>query len=43
MYVEPRKMIQMNWCAAQKLKQRCREQTYGHQGGKAGWGVGIVV
>ena len=34
MYVEPRKMVQMNWFAGQKLRHRCREQTYGHQGGK---------
>ena len=40
MYVEPRKMVQMNWFAGQKLRHRCREQTYGHQGGKTavGWG-----
>ena len=38
MYVEPRKMVQMNWFAGQKLRHRCREQTYGHQGGKAGGG-----
>ena len=40
MYVEPRKMVQMNQFAGQKLRHRCREQTYGHQGGKtsAGWG-----
>ena len=27
-------------CAGQKLRHRCREQTYGHQGGKTavGWG-----
>ena len=39
-YVEPRKMVQMNWVAGQKLRHRCREQTYGHQGGKTavGWG-----
>ena len=39
MYVEPRKMVQMNWFAEQKLRHRCREQTYGHQAGKvvAGW------
>ena len=30
MYVEPRKMVQMNWFAGQKLRHRCREQTYGH-------------
>ena len=40
MYVEPRKMVQKNWFAGQKLRHRCREETYGHQGGKAagGWG-----
>ena len=40
MYVEPRKMVQMNWFAGQKLRHRCREQTYGHQGGETvlGWG-----
>ena len=40
MYVEPRKMVQMNRFAGQKLKHRGREQTYGHQGGKTavGWG-----
>ena len=38
MYVEPRKMVQMNWVAGQKLRHRCREQTYGHQGGKLQWG-----
>ena len=33
-------MVQMNRFAGQKLRHRCREQTYGHQGGKAavGWG-----
>ena len=39
MYVEPRKMIQMNQFEGQKLRHRCREQMYGHQGGKA---VGVV-
>ena len=40
MYVEPRKIVQMNLFAGQKMRHRCREQTYGHQGGKAaaGWG-----
>ena len=40
MYVEPRKMVQINQFAGQKLRHRCREQTYGHQGGKTtvGWG-----
>ena len=32
-------MVQMNQFAGQKLRHRCREQTYGHQGGKAA-GVG---
>ena len=40
MYVEPRKMVQMNWVAGQKLRHRCRGQTCGHQGGKAVGGVG---
>ena len=40
MYVEPRKMVQMNQFSGQKLRHRCREQTHGHQGGKeaVGWG-----
>ena len=33
-------MVQMNWFAGQKLRHRCREQTYGHQGGKATGGDG---
>ena len=32
--LEPRKMVQMNRFAGQKLSYRCREQTYGYQGGK---------
>ena len=32
------KMVQMNRFARQKKRQRCREQTYGHQGGKVGGG-----
>ena len=36
-------MVQMNWFAGQKLRHRCREQTYGHQGviaaGSGGHGV----
>ena len=44
MYVEPRKMVQMNQFAGQKSRHRCREQTYGHQGGKAvGGGDGGVM
>ena len=40
MYVELRKTVQMSRFAGQKLRHRCREQTYGHQGGKTtvGWG-----
>ena len=38
MYVEPREMVQMNRFAGQKLRHRCREQTYGHQGRKTAWG-----
>ena len=34
-------MAQMNWFAGQKKRHRCREQTYGHQGGKAGVGGGM--
>ena len=47
MYVERRKMVQMSQFAGQKLRHRCREQTYGHQGGKGGrggvmnWEIGI--
>ena len=34
----------MNRFAGQKLRHRCREQTYGHQGGKvAGGGGGGVM
>ena len=34
-------MVQMNQFAGQKLRYRCREQTYGHQGGESGrWGGG---
>ena len=37
-------MVQMNRFEGQKLRHRCREQTYGHQGGKVvgdGGGGGI--
>ena len=36
-------MVQKNWFAVQKQRHRCREQTYGHQGGKwqGGWGGGM--
>ena len=33
----------MNWFARQKQRHRCREQTYGHEGGKAGVGGGGVM
>ena len=34
----------MNQFAGQKLRHRCREQSYGHQGGKAvAGGVGGVM
>ena len=35
-------MVQMNQFAGQKQRHRCREQMYGHQGGKAvgDWGGG---
>ena len=42
-------MVQMNQSAGQKLRHRCREQTYGHQGGKAAaggvlnWAIGIYM
>ena len=34
------KMVQMSWFAGQKLRHRCRQQTYGHQWGETavGWG-----
>ena len=37
-------MVQMNRFAGQKVRHRCREQTYGHQGGKAvgGGGGGVM-
>ena len=33
-------MVQMNQCAGQKLRHRCREQIYGHHGGNAARGGG---
>ena len=37
-------MVPMNWFAVQNLRHRCREQTYGHHGGKvAGGGGGVVM
>ena len=37
-------MVQVNRFAGQKLRHRCREQTYGHQGGKrqGGGGGGVM-
>ena len=34
-------MVQMNRFAGQKQRHRCREQMYGHQGGKMGGGGGM--
>ena len=38
-------MVQMNGFAGQKLRHRCSDQTYGHQGGKVvgGGGCGDVM
>ena len=36
-------MVQMNQFAGQKLRHRCREQMYGHQGGEAVAGGGGVM
>ena len=36
-------MVQMNRFAGQKLRHRCREQTYGHEVGERGRGVGVCV
>ena len=33
-------MVQINQFPEQKLRRRCREQKYGHKGGKTGWGGG---
>ena len=35
-------MVQMNRFAAQKLRHRSREKTYGHQGGKAAGGCSVM-
>ena len=37
-------MVQINRFAGQKLRHRCREQMYGHQGGKVvgGGGGGVM-
>ena len=37
-YVESRNIVQINLFAKQKQRHRCREQTYGHQGGWDGLG-----
>ena len=37
LYVESRKMVEMNLLAKQKQSHICREQTYGYQGGEQGW------
>ena len=36
-------MVQMNLFAWQKLRHRCRVQTYGHEGVKASGGCGCAV
>ena len=36
-------MVQMNRFAGQKLRHRCREKPYEHQGGKAAGVVVVVV
>ena len=49
MYVEPRKMVQMNRFAGQKLRHRCREHVdtkggklwWGGDGGLLNWSIGI--
>ena len=46
-YVEPRKMVQMNQFARQKQRHRCGEQTDAHQevggGGGMNWEIGIDI
>ena len=32
-------MVQMNWFSGQKLRHRCREQTYGH----TKWGKVVLL
>ena len=49
MYVDPRKMVQMNWFAGQKLRHRCRQHMdtkrgklwRGGDGGMMNWAIGI--
>ena len=36
-------MVQVNRFAGQKLRHRCRQQTYGHQAGKAAGMVVVVL
>ena len=35
-------MVQMNRFSGQRLRHRCREQTYGQQGGKVAGGGGVM-
>ena len=35
-------MVQMNQFSGQKSRHRCREQKYGHQGGKVAGGGGVM-
>ena len=37
LYVESRKMVQMNIFAGQEQRHRCREWMCGHSGGRSGW------
>ena len=36
-------MVQINWFAGQKMRHRCREQTYGTARGKVAGGGGGVM
>ena len=40
--MELREMVQMHRFAGQKLRHRCREQTYGHQAGKVAGDGGVM-
>ena len=43
MYLEPRKMVQINRFSGQKLRHRCREHMYAQQEGKVVGGGGGVM
>ena len=38
MHMESRKILLMNLFAGQEERLRNRKQTYGHSGGRRGWG-----